>query len=486
MKDTILFFDRCELTYLYGKITPYLKDVRVVHVAYSQIEASILKAINIQVDYIFLDVYRDFYDQYVENINLLSEIDADIIKYSRGRFNLNSSIQSDRTFVMLTYEECLKSAASYYLTWKKIFANLHVDVFMHEPCSLFFNHIASILCNKQGGTYTYQIQVPGETTGYFYLFSNNDNFSSKELEDKYYYYVQHTEAIDRKRCATFLEKFRKERTVFFGNIKNSRQSILNLYSKAIKAALIKHLRRKEEDKKYNITDYWLISQNSSLVKIRNICGYKKQHIQFLENIPKGEKYFFYPMHLEPEAVVLYLADGIYKNQVKLIENIAASLPPGYYLYVKDHPHEYAYRSAEDYKRLMQIPNIRLLSPSISGKELIHNCMGVVTINGSAGYEGLLLGKQVYCFGKNHYSFHPHVNYIENIRDFRGIVYNNMNINYTDDDSIYAYVMAFLESQHPGYTSYFLGNAEKVGFDQEENAKLIAKDITNYVTYLKSC
>ena len=82
---------------------------------------------------------------------------------------------------------------------------------------------------------------------------------------------------------------------------------------------------------------------------------------------------------------------IYANQVKLIENIAASLPVGYYLYVKDHPHELAYRKAEDYRRLMQIPNVRLLRKSIPGKLVIRNAVGVFTINGTAGFEGLLLG-----------------------------------------------------------------------------------------------
>ena len=196
----------------------------------------------------------------------------------------------------------------------------------------------------------------------------------------------------------------------------------------------------------------------------------------MTSVPEGEKYYYYSFHLEPEATVLYLSDGIYANQVKLIENIAASLPAGYYLYVKDHPHEYAYRSACDYKRLMNIPNVRLLHQFISGKQLIAGAVGVFTINGTAGFEGLMLGKQVYCFGRSFYSFHPSVNYIHNIRDIRSVVYENMDNEKSTGDSLLVFVNAYLESLHKGFVTYFGDRAERAGFDQDENAKVIVTDL----------
>lgn len=486
MKNTILFFDRCELTYLYGKITPYLNDLKVIHVAYSQKEVDILMSMDIKADYTYLDNFRYEYDHCSLDDQLLSAMDSDIICYSEGRFNLNSSIQSDRAFSILSYDECLKAAAGHYLTWNKIFKDHHVNLLIHEGCSLFFNHIASILCNKQGGTYSYQVQVEGDQEGFYYLNANNDYYEFKEVKDKFEYYLHHPEAIDKERCIHFLGKFRKDRTVFFGNIINMHRNDWILYIQSIKKEFVKLVKRKEEDKKYNLIDYWLLIQNGARTKISNIRAYKRHHILFHERIPKGEKYFFYPMHLEPESVVLYLGDGIYSNQIKLIENIAASLPPGYYLYVKDHPHEYAYRSAEDYERLMNVPNIRLISQWIPGKDLIMGCEGVVTISGTAGFEALLLGKQIYCFGKSFYSFCPRVNFVRNIRDLRESVYQNIGINYTDDDALYAYIMGFLESLHSGYINYFMGTAEKVGINQNENAKIIAKDLSDYVIYLEKC
>lgn len=481
---TVLFFDRCELTYLYGKMTPYMEGVKVIHVAYSQAEANILAGMGIKSDYIYLQVYKEEYDNCLINNELLNLIDEDIITYSKGRFTLNSSIQSDRAFTLLSYEECLHQAVAHYLSWKTIFQDDHIDMLLHEPCSLFFNHIAAILCNKQGGTFTYQIQLEGDQEGFSYLYANDDDFCFKEVKDKFNYYLKHPDRIDRERCAHFLERFRKEQKVFFGNIINRRQPLWKLYINAARSYCIRLLNRKDSDKKYNLIDYWLLSQNSAWEKIRNIKGYERNHIHFYDSIPDGEKFFFYPMHLEPEAVVLYLGDGLYKNQVKLIENVAAALPPGYYLYVKDHPHEFAYRSPDDYARLSQVPNIRLLSQWLPGKEIIKRCEGLVTINGTAGFEALLMGKQVYCFGQSHYSFHPRVNFIKNIRDFRNAVYTNIGVEYADDEVMSAYIMGYLKALHPGYTNFFLGTADKLGINQDNNSERIAKDLVSYIDYFK--
>lgn len=485
MNRTILFFDRCELTHLYGSITPYIEGATVIHVAYSKVESDILSSLNVKADYIYTDLFNEIYDHCKITDRLLETIDEDIISYSDGRFNLNSSIQSDRSFTLLSYEESLHSAVAHYLIWEKIFEDNHVDLMYHEPCSLYLNHIASILCLKQGGVFSYQVQAESDKEGFYYLNAVNDSYAFWELERLYNEYVNYPENIDIERCKSYISSFRKDQSVFFGSILNIRQPKWRLYYKALVSWVKKIINKHHFSKNNSLIDYWLLSQNFAWNKLKNLRGYKKNHIHFLDHIPSGEKYFFYPMHLEPEAVVLYLGDGIYNNQIKLIENVAASLPPGYFLYVKDHPHEYAYRSPEDYARLLKVPNIRLLSQWLPGKELISGCTGLVTINGTAGFEALMMGKQVYCFGKNQYSFHPRVSYVRNIRDFREAVYKNIEIKYQNDESLYPYVMAFLNSLHPGYVNYFLGTAEKVGIDQKENARVIAKDIIRYLDFLKS-
>ena len=475
---TILFFDRGELTYLYARISKYIQNLNVVHVAYSNEEVKALQDFGIKPDFIYLDLFRRYFDCSIIDQSIIREIDGDIVRYSKQRFNLNSSIQSDRGFTLLSYKECLRSAIGHYRSWEHIFKKHHVDLFLHEPCSLFFNHIASILCLKQGGNYIYHVQVENDADGYFYLTACNDEYDCQELHLNYEKYKNNPDKIDRERCKAFLDIFRKNYAVFFSNI-SMRKSFGGLLIRSIKTGLRKLVKFESEDRIYKNIDYWMYHSNESWTKVKNIIGYKIRNILFCDSIPEGEKYYFYPMHLEPEAVVLYMGDGIYKNQVKLIENIAASLPPDYYLYVKDHPHEYAYRAPEDYERLMKVPNIRLLNQSLSGKAIINNAKGVITINGTAGFEGLLMGKQVFCFGKSFYSFAPHVKYIKNIRDLRDAIYSNQNSRYDNDEDLYPYIMALFSSSHKGYIDYFMGRAESLDIDQDANALAIASDIENY-------
>ncbi len=477
---TILFFHREELTHLYSKIALFLKGkANVEHVVYSNKEAYILEKEGINNYINYYELFSDFFKQEVIDHDLLNRIDEIIIKYTNNRFNLNASIQSDRGISMLGYNEALLSAQIHYKCWRRIFDNQHVDILIHEPCSLFMNHIAAILCLEQKGQYLYHSQVKTDAEGYYYINLNSDNLSSIEIERNFDKYLSNPEKIDMVRTKNFIANFRKDFDVFFGNVASTKTNILSLLFNSIKTTLYNFIHNKDYHKITQNIDYWAVHRNIWQNKIFNILNYKLSKIKF-EDLPEGEKYFYYSLHLEPEAVVLYLGDGIYANQTKLIENIASSLPPEHFLYVKDHPHEFAYRNVEDYKRLTQIPNVRLLKREIPGKQVIKNAIGVFTINGTAGFESLLLGKQTYCFGWTYYCYYPRVNYIHNIRDLRRVLYENQNREKHEDDEIFwAYINAFLDSAHPGYVNYFMARSFKYCADPESNAKQIANDLIKY-------
>lgn len=476
---TILFFDKMPLSILYAKMSSFTERINCVHVAYSQKDAKIISEYGIKPDYIYLDLFKKEYNNVILDDNVLASVDHDIIEYTDGRFNLNGAIQSDRGFTLLTYEECLKSVVAHYRVWRSIFTEHHVDVLLHEPCSLFFNFIGCVLCKQQGGLYTYQVASFSDKYEFAYLNANNDDFSYLELKEKFSYYLSNPSMIDIGRCTSFLNSFREQQNALLGDIFNRKVPFFKLVYNSMKQKLYAVLKADKSLRIYDNVSYWLSINNNPWNKVKNIIGYKLNGVKFLREIPSGEKYFFYPFHLEPEAVVLYLGDGIYKNQTKLIENIAASLPAGYFLYVKDHPHEYAYRDAIDYKRLMSVPNIRLLDQRLSAKAIMKNAKGVVTINGTAGFEALLLNKQVYCFGHNMYSFVSRVNYVKNIRDLRKEIFNHIDSNNEDDNELMAYVMAYLESSHSGYLDCYSGGPLIDNIDYEENARKLARDIESY-------
>lgn len=473
----ILFFDRCELTKLYGSISKNLNnDFNIIHVAYSSSEEDELKRMGIKADYNYSNLLEEKLKMFKVTDDLIKGLDSFIIKASNGRFNLNQSIQSDRGFSCLSYEEAIMLSLCHFSVWHDIFKNLSVTIMYHESCSQFLVFIGALMCKSQGGIYRDMCQCISDKHGYRYINIDGENFDCSEINRNFNFFKENPDLVDIKRCQKFLNDFRESYEVFMETEFKNNLNIFNLYIHSILKRLSKIKNRSKYDKLLNNIDYWLLRNNLAQTKINNLRDYKKRNIVFETHIPENEKYYYYSFHLEPESTVLYLGDGLYENQVKLIQNIAASLPAGCYLYVKDHPHELAYRDAIDYERLNKIPNVRLFNPNISGKLLISKAKGVFSINGTACLEALFLGKQVYCFGNSYYAVSPRVNVIKHVKDIRSIVYNNVNKRYSDDISFYAFVESFLKSSHNGFVNYFGGRDKKLGIDNDTNAKLIAQDI----------
>jgi hypothetical protein len=432
----------------------------------------------LKTDYIFNELLsKDIDTSQAIDPELLDKIDSIIIKNTMGRFNLNASLQSDRGFSMLNYEESLLAAQAIYRTWKHIFDQHHVDIIFHEPTSLFFNHLAAVMCKAQQGMFLSQSIVFSETDDISYINIIHDDYTCPEVERNVNFFNENPDKIDHKRCKAFIDQFRSNYEIFLPNIQPGTSPFV-FSIKSLERRLSRFFNRRKYDRLKQNIDYWLNRQNPMGDRLRNLRAYKKYGIRFEEPVA-GEKYYYYSFHLEPEAVVLYLGDGIYANQTKLIENIAASLPAGCYLYVKDHPHEFAYRCADDYLRLSRVPNIRLIRSSIPGKQLIKDAVGVFTINGTAGFEGVMLRKQVYCFGKSYYSDYEGVNYIHHIRDLRKTVYENQEKIFEDDTRFYAFVNGYLNSLHVGMVDFFMGRAETYGIDLDLNARRIADDLVHF-------
>lgn len=472
---TILFFDRCDLTRLYILLTKELQNkVEIVHVAYSDVEAKLLDEAGISYINYQAELSREI-DTFSFSYELLNEIDSFMIEQSKGKFTLNGSIQSDRGYTLLNYDEALLTACCHYLVWTKIFKKQHIDVMYHEPASQFMTHIASLLCKKQGGKYIYQTQLESDTPGYHYLNIDGENFCCEELESNYRYFKNHIDEIDLERCKKFVESYRNNYSIAFSDIVNSKVSIWKLRLSSLKHRLYYLIHNNPYDRIKNNIDYWIANSNVFQDKLNNLKEYKLRGIKFVKPV-EGDKYFYYSMHLEPEATVLYLGGGLYTNQIKLIENIAAALPPGYYLYVKDHPHEYAYRKADDYERLMCVPNIRLIDQSIPGKRLVKDAAGVFSINGTVGFEGLMLMKNVFCFGESYYTPIPRVNYIKNVRELQDVIYKSMVVTNREDDDFFAYIYAYLISMHDGFVTYFGNRSEIAGINPVLNAQVIAQNI----------
>ena len=117
----------------------------------------------------------------------------------------------------------------------------------------------------------------------------------------------------------------------------------------------------------------------------------------------NEKFLYFPLASEPEARIM-VTSPFYTNQIALIENIAKSIPIDYTLYVKEHPVQEVkfWRPVTDYKKLINIPNVKFVHPSVSNHELLPKCQGVIAISGGTSFEAIFYKKPVILFADEYY------------------------------------------------------------------------------------
>lgn len=142
-----------------------------------------------------------------------------------------------------------------------------------------------------------------------------------------------------------------------------------------------------------------------------IKSYKRKN--FLNNNSikeiEDENYVYFPLHVEPERSLL-ITCPFYSDQINVITNIAKSLPIGYTLYVKEHGSMELlfWRDQSFYKKIIQLPNVKLLHPSFNSKALMEKCSLLITIAGTTGIEALFSKKPVIVFSDVTFSKLPNV------------------------------------------------------------------------------
>ena len=481
-RPRILLFHRLDLTDLFGALAaPLSAQVEVRHLAYSRAEMARLAEMGIGTDgRCFKEAIAARYPTVAVTPALLEEIDALIVSETGGAFTLNSAIQSDRGFALLTYAEALHLTATYYLYWTELIEEHDIDFVLHEPCTLMFNFLPALILSRRGGKYLYNIMASGPKGTFNHLTMMGFDFTCPDLDRMLDGISAGQIAPDLTAADAFLTEFRQSFEVFLaGQVGNRRPPWRHLAS-AFAKALTLPIQRAGKDHVLDNIDYWQLVKNPALERWRNLRSYRTFAF---DRVITGERYFFYPLHLEPEAVVLYHGHGVYENQIKLVQNIAGQLPPGVMLYVKDHPHDHGYREAIDYHRLAAVPNIRILDVDIPGKEVILHAEGVITITGTAGFEALLLRKQVYTFGKTFYSRAPGVCHLHHVRDLQAAVYAQRDEAPVSDEDLLPFVAAYLATIQTGLTDYFAGRASRYGIDLVHNAADVAKSLLQSIAKL---
>lgn len=194
---------------------------------------------------------------------------------------------------------------------------------------------------------------------------------------------------------------------------------------------------------------WNVSTIERISYFKEVKKVKKYYGKISGPLNKKEKYIYFSLHLEPEAVVAGRCDM--DSQIVAIQMIANHLPEGWKVVVKEHPLQfkvntmvyysfllgtYKFKSRLFYKTLHEMKNVMLLDFETDVKEIIYNCQAVATMNGTVTAETILSNKPVLVFGEERtiykycngiYKIHSDFdceNAIMNIREGKKVVYDN--------------------------------------------------------------
>lgn len=247
-----------------------------------------------------------------------------------------------------------------------------------------------------------------------------------------------------ERSAGDAQKIRQEVDIFLANFRNRPERPVNeTILDHTHAVSLGHLYRffryayrywisgnyaKDHTKPNPIKKLWL----EAVPKIRRRILSKNKN---WEEYNPSVDYVYFPLHLQPEATTMLLAP-FYLDQLSVIENIAKSVPIGYRVVVKEHPQMLGRRPKEYYDRIKGIANVVVISPFVDSFTVIRNAKLIFTITGTAGMEGLILGKPVITLGSVIYNACSLVKHAANIAPtLWAEVIRECLANYQHDDEI---------------------------------------------------
>jgi hypothetical protein len=127
--------------------------------------------------------------------------------------------------------------------------------------------------------------------------------------------------------------------------------------------------------------------------------------RYLNDVLSGRPYAFFPLHYQPEATTL-VHGSYFENQLETLRNVSRSLPVGWDLVVKEHFYMRGARELGFYRRLRELPNVRLVPFSTPTNKLLAGADITVVIASTCGLEAGLIGRPVVMLGDYPWDYAP--------------------------------------------------------------------------------
>jgi hypothetical protein len=341
---------------------------------------------------------KEYEDKFKYPFNYFFMIDRHLGKgFSLGGFRHPRSSYSEN----ISYEEGLKGLIREINFWEDEVDSKDIDFFINPSKQLvsilnYRNIDSRGIAESRFKNYRYW------TFDEFYgspliekEFQGIQDGTSMKIEDAYHHHLINREVVKKRiKLASTLKNMGLEvlRRVY---------GLMRGYQKA-KGYLLKD----------NMMYYWQERADYNWLKENSI-----QNIEEVKALRK--KIVFFGLHVEPE-VSLQQISPLDFSQLYCIANIARDLPPDCLLVVKENFMGMGRRPKDFYKQINVFKNVVMIDPQLKGVNIVRESDMVVTITGTIGFEGAVMGKPVISIGRNNmYNFLDHVYCVKNNEDLAG-------------------------------------------------------------------
>jgi hypothetical protein len=157
------------------------------------------------------------------------------------------------------------------------------------------------------------------------------------------------------------------------------------------------------------------------------------------------KFIYFPFHQLPELTVYMWADD-FSDQTHIVKKLSTHIPFRLKLLVREHTHNVGRRPYTYYNLWKKISNIIVGSIYRSQYEYIKHSESVITINGSTGWEALLLKKPLFTLQNTLYDLTGYHKKLDNISQIGGVYNDHCEfINNMSDKKYYLKIYAYIDA-----------------------------------------
>jgi hypothetical protein len=232
------------------------------------------------------------------------------------------------------------------------------------------------------------------------------------------------------------------------------QSLAQLPRRALAALKILRNARDREFLKYtqHVTDV-------SLGAVFRHFGYLARARSAIDTVnllrePPRTPYLLFGLHTQPESSIDVWAP-FYSDQYWAVETLSRSMPPDHKLLVKVHKSDAVRYTRRDLERLAALPGVELVHPFADVRRFVDQAAMIVSIQGTMGLEGGLLGKPVIMLGDSPVVMFPSAARVGEIDDLPKLIRDMLARPRPSRDEIVTafvnYLRPFMPARHNDWT-----------------------------------